>query len=761
MHNELTTKECIVISISLQVALIGLIGFNKLGFETFLLRQIVGFICLSLIPGALTLRVLKIRGISNWERLFYSVGLSLFIVMLTGVLINFAYPLIGITKPITTWPLVITFTVIVFLLALLAYYRNKGNEIIAQKVPFNFKGYISISNLYLTLLPLLAVIGALVVTYFYNNTILLVLIILIALVPLFAIGRKDNLENIYPYAIFMIALALMLHVTMVTKYPMRLNVDYELFFQNLVAQKGYWDVSLSHPVNSTLSVVMMAPIFSSILNINAYWLFKIIYPIIFSLVPVILFSIYSKQLDKKSAFFAVLFFIFSAYFFIEAPLLRRQQIAMLYYSLIILLILDHDLLPVQKTILAISFSFSLIVSHYAMSYICLIIFFATYLLFAFFRLLVNRGTLDKIKNRFSFIDIATYKMWAKTHNLNIFTLSFICLFIVIAISWSLYIAKGSGFVSVSVLGKNIFENISNFLDPATKSPLIESALGGGFLSAPLLNKIYRIVQYSTQLLIVVGFVGVLIQPARFSKEYVLLSLTNMIFLVASILVPFLSIWMNMSRIYFVLLVVLSPFCIIGWGIIWNVFARIKGKLFSALDSPKIIYDWKFGKTKINIQTVYVLLILIPYFLFNVGFVFACGGFTEETRDQCRIPSSASLSYGKIDTGYHTESEIRGAMRVPKIINSKSIVYADKWIGYDIVSVWHSNTRVFTFAPEESYNGYAYFRKWNIDKKVIKRTLSEEEKRIYYPYIGVSGFQKNREKLYANGGSEIWGKVYLE
>lgn len=56
--------------------MLGLAGLATLGFDITMLRQIVGFIYLTFIPGFLILRVLKLNRLGIIDTLLHSVGLS-------------------------------------------------------------------------------------------------------------------------------------------------------------------------------------------------------------------------------------------------------------------------------------------------------------------------------------------------------------------------------------------------------------------------------------------------------------------------------------------------------------------------------------------------------------------------------------------------------------------------------------------------------------------------------------------------------------
>ena len=758
--------------LAIQLAMWGVIGLDAIGIQIPILRQLIGFIYLTFIPGIIILRILKVHKLGNIETLLYTVGLSIATLMFTGLFMNTVYPFFGISGPISTWPVAITITIFILALCIISYLQDKEYQPPTGYAAANLKEFLSPPYLFLTLLPLLAALGGVVVTFYHNNIILLIVIILIALVPVLVAFTKFIPEKAYPFAILAISLALLLHVTMVSMYPMRLNVDGEFYYQNLVIQNAFWDSSLSATANTVLSITILGPMYSTMLRMNSIWLFKLIYPIIFSMVPLVLYQICSKQLGNRYSFLSAFFFVSGFYFYVEAPLLRRQQIAILGFALIILLLVERKLLPVQKVTLTIIFAFLLVVSHYSTSYICLILFTFAYLLFFVLKSKTGNNLLKRLQNKISFL--TTYKkFWTTAPMFYLLTSSFICLYFVFDLAWFMYTGSGSSFDNAVMLGNHIYLDIDEFLDPTTKSPLIESAFGIGLFSAPFLNKIYRLLYYTTQLCIIIGFLRSILRPERFSEGYIVLSTACASFLFISIVVPFLSVAMNMPRIYFILLILLSPFCIIGGKTTWEMLTSLSkrfifwlrmgsGKCYEGLSELAITTDRPPVST---FSKVFVLIILVPYFLFNVGFVFAVGGYTQEDILTCGVPASASLSYGKIDTGYHNQQEFVSAKRLAGMISQDSMIYADACRGTDLISAWHgSKTRWF---PQDlkkiESTSYVFLRTWNIDKnEIFGITYEEGRRKLEYVSLGdmpgeYDSFGK-RGKIYDNGGAVVLGEA---
>ena len=91
------------------------------------LRQIIGFLFLTVIPGVLILQILKLDKLSSTEKFVLSVGLSVSFLMLFGLLINTLSLAIGYRTPLATIPLLISFNIAFIVLSIVGYKTNKNS----------------------------------------------------------------------------------------------------------------------------------------------------------------------------------------------------------------------------------------------------------------------------------------------------------------------------------------------------------------------------------------------------------------------------------------------------------------------------------------------------------------------------------------------------------------------------------------------------------------------------------------------------------
>ncbi len=672
--NDWEIKKCLRLALATLLAAVGLIGLATLGFDIPGLRQIVGFIFLTFIPGILILRVLKVHNVSVVESLLYSVGLSIAFIYIAGLFANFVLPLMGVSKPISTFPVTATLAIFTLILGGVAYKRDRDFSAVPMR--FNIRELFSLPYLLLLLLPILAIFGTYLVNAYHNNFVLLFLIAIIAcVVALVAFDRLP--KNAYPWAIAMIAIGLLFHLSLISSTLYGSDISVEYYFQHIVLQNGYWDFTLPHNYNTCLSIIFLSPVYALMLNMDAIWVFKIIYPLIFCLAPLALFHIFREQIAAKRAFLAVFFFVAIPSLVLVMVCVARGGIAAMFFALLILLLIERKLALNQRATLAIIFAISLIMSHYALGYICFTLLVSAWIIMALIRshagkrargwLIHKFGGLPQIASQGAF----PHKIMAVI----------VCVYLVVALGWYGGIAQGAALNTIRGIGQSQYSlltvapsepteptelsPVTKFFESPERESIVKAGLGYGFPQATSLSKIFRIFQYITELFIVVGFFWMIFRPKRFKfrPEFVALTMGAALILLACIVLPRFSAHLGFTRFYQISLFLLAPLCIVGGEAVWQGASRLfkfvsRVKLKKELgclslrglsqakqgDSTKQSGDAEGDKinnlsSNSNYCLVFLALaILIPYFLFTSGFIYA---FTSQ-------PASPSLGPYKMD-----------------------------------------------------------------------------------------------------------------
>ena len=331
--NDWPIKRCLFLSLCTSFLMAILCALMLSGISIPVATQIVGFTFLSIIPGTLVLRILKVHNINLIEGMAYSIGLSLATIMFFGALLNSIMPLMNVARPFSLLPLSSSLIILVLILSLIAFFRDRNYQPAAQTGGNRIDIKI-IPVLVLAILLLMFIFGVMVNNAFRANLFIQIGIIFICVIIVLAAFCKIITPEVYPLALYVISLCLLYQTTLMSPYLIGTDIYTEYAVYHQVASAGIWDPSLTsivNPnVNSCLSIAMLAPTYSLLGNISGIWVFKAVYPLIFSFLPLVLYRIFRIQLGYKSAFLSVIFFMLLPTFSLEMISLCRQQIAELF-----------------------------------------------------------------------------------------------------------------------------------------------------------------------------------------------------------------------------------------------------------------------------------------------------------------------------------------------------------------------------------------------------------------------------------------------
>ena len=268
-----------------------------------ILRQCVGFVFLTFLPGFVIFRALGMKTDSVAVELSLSVTLSIAFVMFIGLLANTLYPLLGISAPLSTLPLMVTTSALTLPIFIFSQRKEIGNNSNTYSQLFHeidTKGAI-LCAISICLLSL-SIVGAL-----YDSVFLLVSVIA-GTAAIFATSiflYKRIPSNYYTFVLFAVSLSLLLQTSLISRHIMGWDIFGEYFVYKSVRAAGYWappgivlSQDPSSTLNSILSVTILPTAYSTVLNLNGELIFKTIYPFIFCFVPIFMFKTYETQLGK-------------------------------------------------------------------------------------------------------------------------------------------------------------------------------------------------------------------------------------------------------------------------------------------------------------------------------------------------------------------------------------------------------------------------------------------------------------------------------
>ena len=732
---DLGIKKCIWI-------LIGLIVLADIAIllDISFLRQILGFLFLTILPGILILQILKLNKIGNTEKVVLSVGLSISFLMFFGLLINNLSLNLAYKSPLSTVPLLICFNLAAIALILVVYRVNK-NAI------FSFPG-INLSTsekaflVVPAIFPALSIFGMHIMNTTDNNIILMFLLFLIPIyVASVCVFNQKFPKRMYPVVIFLISISLVLMFALRSNHIIGADRHTEYYFFQTTLNNLHWSISGHSALDACLSVSILPTIYQSILNTNQEYLCKILIPLIMSISPLIIYVLSKKYIGERYSFLAAFFFI-SQRTFVSNPG-GRTKVAIFFFALAMMVLFSDKIDPLKKRILFIVFMASCMVCHYSTTYIFFFIILGTF---------IGIGILSK-----------------KYNVKKVVSLTIVILFFSMIFFWYSQVTEtafnaGVGFIETT------FKNLQEFFILESRGTG-EALLGKDIGEKGLPHKIEFVFTWLTFALIGIGIITLIrrykemsFPELKFKKPdflrdkfevgYFVIALACSGLLVVMVALPFIAVGYSMDRLYAVAITILSVFFVIGGISLSKHFFFFKKRKPVLKEKNNSFFGRSFfSKERLDRENgsqvrayLIILLVLIPYFLCVTGVMYNIFG----------VPRAITLnSEGEqYDLMYVHDQESCAAKWLKSNTDEKAKIYAD----------WYGNSRLVS---QGGIRSSIYARSLIEDNKSIK------EGYIYLRYTGVvngklmdrnyqwhniteySSEFARKDIVYSNGGSEIY------
>ena len=726
------------------------------------LRQILGFLFLTILPGLLILQILELNKIGYTEKFVLSVGLSISFLMFFGLLVNNSSLGLGYKTPLSTVPLLVLFNLVAISLILIAYRMNKNA---AFSLPdFNLTTSEKAFLIMPILFPALSIFGMHIMNTTDNNIFLMLMLFLIPIYVVFVcFFNKRFPKRLYPVVIFLISISLLLLISLRSNHIIGADAHTEYYFFQTTLDNLHWSVFGHSTLDACLSISLLPTIYQSILNASPEFLFKVLHSLLYSVSPLVIYVISKKYVGELYGFLASCFFMFQSNFLWTAPNARTNT-AILFFALAMMVLFSDKIDPLKKRVLFIVFMASCMVSHYSTTYIFFFVMVGTFI------------GIEILPKEYTFKKVVSLTM--------------VILFFALVFLWYSQVTEtafnaGVGFVEETFSNLNMF-----FIEESRKGEFVQ--LVGLELTYPILSRANFVFTWGTFILIGIGVLTMLKRykemvaiagvkrkkpdflKTKFEMEYLTIALMCAGLLVIMVALPFISIGYDILRLYSLVIVILSVCFVIGGMTLSHFFFYKKktcakrksyffGKAFFSKErfEEKNVTQQTFKKSLIKKPFtnksgdrgkgsqvrayLIILLILIPYCMFTTGAI----------HQLFCAPSSIILnSEGEVyDAKYVHDQDSYGAKWLMVNSEKNSRIYTTDGHG------WHrlisqgkiSRGRIdfHSFPRHEKIKGYLYLSYDN----VINGKLEVERERCNMSEY--SDMFVGKSKVYNSGGSEIY------
>ncbi len=733
--------------------------------QFFLFMQVLFYI-----PGYLISSLCNIHKEEFWDRFILNVAISISYVYAVGLIINWLLPLAGITNPLSSTPAGIAILSPLVILTLLFLVFKKGKDIPRPQATTleTIIIYIGIA------LPIMTYFGTNVLNNDGPNTIIYFMLVIATLYLFLVIIKYYHLRSFFSFfALLSVSASVLLMLSMRSYFIAGFDISNE--YQVFQITKGFAHWSMSNfpgsAYNACLSITLLPTVFSSLIQFPDQYIFKLLYPLMFSLIPlsiVILTRKLAPKIPYLYSFLAAVFFVSQPWFVDPMVTIARQEIAFFFFIHILLMLFDNELTYNQRKILLITFSAALVISHYSTSYITAILLTMTYVFTKLYTLLAGSRTvwLKPVRKivLHGRVDVSR----------SLITFIYILIFTSFTFLWYSQITRTSN--NLGDVSRGAFTNIGKLFSDEMKSGIVNQVLtGNNKISAKVysnyykkssteyanrgdlatytaeeynpyaimpmateslpitdnnlytaVSTYYKIILILIEICLLIGVITLFFNLFQLydgvTAEYISMCLACTLLLAAIVILPFVSQAYNFDRMYLQSMMIMSSLIIIGSYVLFR-------KLFRVPDIPVVIMQGLF---------------IVSIFAFTFGLIWQLtGGKTVLWLN------NFGLYY---DLTYTHKEEAASA----------------KWLAdrYDY-------KLVYTFATGRNIL-WAYAKINNTVPDVLPSTL-DRNSWIYLTYAntvkGINYFYYNgthlgyvypkafidskKNKVYSNGGSEIY------
>lgn len=357
-----------------KIALIGLVLWSLFVVTYFfvdsiLIKTVFGFPLLLVLPGFLFLQTFQFKKYFDWLFLAAAVGASLVILMLFGLFTNAMLPKIGVT-PLIGNTLVVSYSVLLLLLSIWPLRRDRTISMPAFRLKLLDYGVI----LWGLSAVVLATIGALRLNNDLGGGVALVnLYSMAALMAFVALFNRRIRTGVLAGVIYLQSLSLLLMTSLRGWDIVGHDIQREFSVFQMTRVPGVWSIDyLQDAYNACMSITILPTMLAEVLTIPDLYIYKVLFQVIFALVPVLSYIVMSRFFPQFIALLGSFLIVSFPTFFTDMSMLNRQEIAFLMFMLLVSIILDKQMSSRLRGLLIIFFGVGIILSHYSTTYIVII-----------------------------------------------------------------------------------------------------------------------------------------------------------------------------------------------------------------------------------------------------------------------------------------------------------------------------------------------------------------------------------------------------
>jgi uncharacterized membrane protein len=308
--------------------------------------------------------------VSGAERVVFSLGATLLILVVGGLVLDLALPALGIAHPLTLIPVLVMVDVIA--VVLMGWRNSKGADrgfwsgavrstgyrerrvlvVSAICVPLVVMGADRLNNGagdVVTLIGLSGVVVAFTLLYWWRSSI------------------RDWVVSI---AIYPLGLSLLLATSLRGWYVTGHDIQQEYTVFQLTKDHGLWNIdSFRDAYNACLSITILPTEVWQLVRVDDPYIFKVFFQLLFAACPIMVYLLARRYWSKQVAILGVVYFVGFPTFFTDMPFLNRQEIGFVFLGLAYLALTRRQWSRERRRLIVIVCGVGIGLSHYSTIYV--------------------------------------------------------------------------------------------------------------------------------------------------------------------------------------------------------------------------------------------------------------------------------------------------------------------------------------------------------------------------------------------------------
>lgn len=593
-----------------------------------------------------------------------------------------------------------------------------------------------------------------------------------------------GMSRLFPALIYVIALSLLWQTSLHSDFLIGGDPHLEYYFASQTLQYG-WNPAIPVDQNGAMAISVLAPFISKLFSMDLYNVFKVIFPMIYATVPVMLYLIYRRYVGQRNGVLAALFFVFVPVFFLEIVSVSREMVSETLLVAMMFVILKAEWPVLWRTIGAAFIGCLVILAHYSVGGLLI------------FTMVASLPILLILK----FFGVPQVLPWKSMAAIAVTLAAFGTLYYgwVAGGSPLVHLLGGVPFIGTHVIdlgklpaigpifGESVRVGLPAPTDPPVfgyavtdgivrflpkQEPMIATALGLDFFRVGIAGKVFRFFQLAVEILLAAGVIAAFwrvirrwwsihrdyktffhasarsprlemkaasakqliaesynaVLPQPYPAEYLAFVVVMVLFMLAAVFTPDFSSTINASRWFHIAVLFAAPMMV--------AFAVRKGHL------------------------LFTVGVLIPYFLAGSGFLFEVAQ-TANIR-QFELPYSIALSGHRLDLwGDFTAADVEARDYIVNELDDGTPIFADMYGAYFISELTGLTRPVYPLPEDYSLlpaDCYIWLRSYDVEQSSATFWAGPANRWTRsFDDCGLSIARSERPVISATGDSIILGK----